>query len=140
MTLAEKLLKLVLYAAGGACCLAVGPLFMPRAWMAWTHVQLGMGAFPDAPVAEYLARLTSGLYAFYGGLLLLLARDVRRHASIIAYQTVVIALLAVVGAIYGGMPWFWLAADVVSACGTCAVVLGLQAWIRAEDRRRAGQT
>jgi len=84
----EAWLKLLLRILGGICVLAVIPLFMPRSWLDAGHQSLGLGQFPTAPVAEYLARSVSALSAFYGGLLLLLARDVRRFVSIIKYQAV----------------------------------------------------
>jgi hypothetical protein len=137
MTMAEKLLKLVLYLAGAVCAIGAVALFMPRSWMAIGHEWLGMGEFPGQPVAEYLARETSGMYAFYGVLLLLLAGDVRRYRRIITYQCIAIAFIAVTMLFYGGMPTLWLLGDVASATGTCAVVLILQAVIAAEDRRKA---
>ena len=137
MTMAEKLLKLVLYAAGAVCALGAVALFMPRGWMVLGHEWLGMGAFPSQPVAEYLARETSGLYAFCGVLFLFLAGDVRRYRRIITLETVAIAFIATTMLIYGGMPLLWLLGDLVSAGGMCVAVLILQAVIAAEDRRKA---
>ena len=137
MGTAEKLLKLVLYATGVVCGSAVVALFMPRSWMAWGHAQLGMGAFPEQGVAEYLARETSGLYAFYGILLLFLAQDVRRYAPLIAYQALAIAGVSIVATIYGGMPAYWLAADTAGACAAAVATLALQAAVRSADRRKA---
>ena len=111
---------------------------MPAAWMAYGHRALGMGEFPDPPIAAYLARLTSGLYAFYGILCLLLARDVRRYASLITYQAVAIAALAVVAMIRGlsdGMPLWWLLADVGLAGGSCIATLFLQYRVPADGAR-----
>jgi hypothetical protein len=138
MGTAERLLKLLLRAAGAVCGLAIVAFFMPRSWMAACHEWLGLGAFPEAPIAEYLARLTSGLYAFYGVLLWLLATDVRRFARVITYQAVVVMVLAAAGlplGALGGMPWPWLIADALSAGGFCAAVLVLQARAAAARRR-----
>jgi len=137
MTIAEKLLKLLLYATGVVCALGAVALFMPRSWMVLGHEWLGMGAFPDQPVAEYLARETSGLYAFCGVLFLFLAADVRRYRRIITLEAVAIAFLATTMLVYGGMPLFWLLGDFTSAAGMCIGVLVLQAVVAAEDRRRA---
>lgn len=139
MTMAEKLLKLVLYLAGVACALGAVALFMPRSWMVLGHEWLGMGEFPSQSVAEYLARETSGLYAFCGVLFLFLAGDVRRYKCIIALETVAIAFLATTMLLYGGMPLYWLLGDFASAGGMCVVVLILQAVIAAEDRRKAAR-
>jgi hypothetical protein len=135
MWTAERLLKMLLIGTGVFCGSAIVPLFMPRGWMVIGHEWLGMGRFPDQPVAEYLARLTSGMYAFYGGLVLLLARDVRRNARVITYQAIAIAALAVVGLFYGGMPRYWLLSDFSLATGTCAATLLLQWKIAAKGRR-----
>ena len=135
MWTAERLLKMLLIGTGVVCGSAIVPLFMPREWMAIGHEWLGMGRFPDPPVAEYLARLTSGLYAFYGGLVLLLARDVRRYSALITYQAIAIAALATVGLFYGGMPRFWLLGDFASAGGMCAATLLLQWRIAAKKVR-----
>jgi hypothetical protein len=89
---AERLLSLLLRFVGGVCLLAVLAVFMPKSTMAGIHESIGLGEFPDPPIAAYLARATSALYAFYGGLLLLLARDVRRYRDGIRYQAIAIML------------------------------------------------
>src|SRR5258706_7372800 len=98
---AERWLKLLLRVFGGTSALAIFPFFMPRSWMAATHEWLGMGALPEKPIVEYLARSTSALCALYGGLLLLLATDVHRYAAVIKYQAIVTICLASAGAIFG---------------------------------------
>jgi hypothetical protein len=107
-------LKILLRILGGMCVLAVIPLIMPRSWLDAGHQFLGLGEFPKEPIAEYLARSVSGLCAFYGGLLLLLARDVRRFVSIIRYQAVAIMALSVFGIFAGmraGVPALFVIAD-----------------------------
>lgn len=125
-----RLLKVVLLAAGIMMLAAFAAMVMPRAQMAWMHQWLGLGQFPDAPIAEYLARLTSGLYGLLGVLLLICTRDVRRHSAIIRALAVGIAALAVAGLVYGwlgGMPLWWLWADAATAGGFAIAVLWLQA-------------
>ena len=110
MTARERALALLLYASGGVMLLALFAIFLPTEWMARTHRWLGLGEFPAAPLVDYLTRSASALYAIYGGLLLLLARDVRRFAPVIVY-------LAVTGLAFGvvmvgvdfaaGMPRYW---------------------------------
>jgi hypothetical protein len=78
-------LVLLLRLVGGVCLLALVPLWMPRAWMDAGHRWLDLGPFPDAPIAEYLARSVSSLSAFYGGLLIALSFDVRRYVLVIRY-------------------------------------------------------
>ena len=110
----EWLLKLLLRILGAICVLAVIPLFMPRSWLEAGHQSLGLGPFPATPIAEYLARSVSALCAFYGGLLLMLARDVRRLVSIIKYQALAIMALSAIGILAGvraGLPAFLVVAD-----------------------------
>ncbi len=80
MNARERTLVLLLYVSGGVMLLAVFAIFLPTEWMATTHRWLGLGEFPASPLVDYLTRSISALYAIYGGLLVLLARDVRRFA------------------------------------------------------------
>jgi len=134
----ETSLKVFLRIAGAMCLVAAVPFLMPRAWIVACHAWLGLGAFPQQPVAEYLARSTSALCAFYGGLLWVLSGDVRRYAPIITYQAVAIAFLAIVGNVLSvrcGMPVWWAAGDAAGASTIGVVSLVLQWRIRAADRR-----
>ena len=134
----ERSLKLFLRIAGAICLVAVVPALMPRAWIVACHAWLGLGAFPQQPIAEYLARSTSGLCAFYGGLLWVLSGDVRRYARVITYQAVAIMLLAIVGNVLSvrcGMPVSWAAGDAAGASTIGVVSLVLQWRMHAADAR-----
>ena len=125
----ERWLKLLLRITGVVMLLAVVAFVMPRSWMVWTHRWLRMGKFPGAPIAEYLARSTSGLYATLGGLMLLTASDVRRYAPVVSFLAGALAAKSLLGLAFGlwmGMPLYWLVGDLVSACGFAVVVLVLQ--------------
>ena len=138
----EISLKVFLRIAGAICVVALVPAIMPRAWIVACHAWLGLGAFPQEPIAEYLARSTSGLCAFYGGLLWVLSGDVRRYAPIITYQAVAIMFLAIVGNVLSvrcGMPVWWAASDAAGASTIGVVSLVLQWRIRAADRRAKRQ-
>ncbi len=133
---AERWLKLLLRLFGGTSAFAIFPFFMPQDWMAATHRWLGMGALPDPPIVEYLARATSGLCAFYGGLLLLLAMNVRRFARIITYQAVVTIALSGAGALFGlqaGMPGWWMAGDLAACWFFCGAMLFCQLKLKQSD-------
>ena len=134
----ETSLKVFLRVAAATCLVAIAPALMPRAWIVACHGWLGFGAFPEQPIAEYLARSTSALCAFYGGLLWVLSGDVRRFAPIITYQAVAIGLLATAGNVLSvrcGMPVWWAASDATGATTIGVVSLVLQWRIRAADRR-----
>ena len=110
MNARERVLILLLRVSGVVMLLAFFAIFLPTEWMARTHRWLGLGDFPASPLVDYLTRSASALYAIYGGLLVLLARDVRRFAPVIVY-------LAVTGLAFGvvmigvdfaaGMPHYW---------------------------------
>ena len=110
MNARERALILLLRVSGGVMLLALFAIVLPTQWMAATHRWLGLGEFPASPLVDYLTRSASALYAIYGGLLVLLARDVRRFAPVIVY-------LAVTGLAFGvimigvdfaaGMPRYW---------------------------------
>ena len=111
-----KSLRLLLRILGGICVLAIVPLIMPRSWLVAGHELAGLGSFPTAPIAEYLARSVSALCTFYGGLLLMLSRDVCRFVSIIKYQAIAIMLLSAFGILAGvraGLPALYVVADAV---------------------------
>ena len=120
--------------------LAVVAVVMPQGWMGVVHEWLGMGTLPDAPIVDYLARSTSALCALYGGLLLVLATDVRRYARVITCQAVAIIALSTVGACFGlraGMPAWWMLGDVAS-CWICGgAMLALQKRISAAQDHTA---
>jgi hypothetical protein len=99
---------------------------MPRAWIVAGHRWLGWGPFPDSPVAEYLARSVSALSAFYGGLLVVLATDVRRYAPVIRYQAAAIVLLSGSGVVVGswaGMPLWFVGGDAIACWAYCGGTL-----------------
>ncbi|KPK78880.1 MAG: hypothetical protein AMJ81_14620 [Phycisphaerae bacterium SM23_33] len=136
---AERWLKTLLRLEGGVTCLALVAVVMPRAWMAACHAWLGLGAFPEAPIAEYLARSLSGFYAFFGGLCLVASSDVRRHAPTVTYlgvAQIVLALVLLVVDVAAGLPWYWAAADAPPPALFGAGILALQAGMRVKSQLR----
>ena len=132
----EKLLTLVLKGFGIICCLAVVPLLMPTSWMAACHEWLGLGDFPEAPIVEYLARLTSGLCALLGLLALVLATNVRHYAAVIRLLAVSLATLEIINLLYGfssGLPAWWIWSDAIGAGVFAIAVLYLQQKINSES-------
>jgi hypothetical protein len=124
----EMLLANWLRFGGIVCASALVAVVMPRAWHAEAHAWLGLGDFPEAPIAEYLARGMSAMCGLYGLLLIWLARDVRKHAGVIrfllaALMSVSLASTSVMAS--AGMPVWWLWGDFGSvwAFGTVALLL-----------------
>jgi hypothetical protein len=127
---AERWLVVLLRLVGGVCLLALVSLWMPRSWIDAGHRWLGRGAFPDAPIAEYLARSVSALSAFYGGLLIALSFDIRRYSPLIRYQAVAIMFLSACGVVVGiwaGVPRWFVGGDAAACWAYCVPMLVL-AW------------
>jgi len=142
MTLdAERWLKFLLRLTGAMMALAFFTVFMPRSWMAACHQWLGLRAFPEGPLVEYLARATSGFYAVAGVALIVGAGDVRRYAPIITVLSVGFLAMAPVILLFlsrSGTPMIWyVLLDAATAVPCFAAVLILQARVRRQDREPA---
>jgi hypothetical protein len=110
----QRFLVILLRLAGVFTLMAFLAMLMPQDWMASTHEWLGLGAFPRAPVVDYLARSVAALYGFHGVLLLLIARDLVRYRSIIGYvgvMNVVFGMLLVAIDLQAGLPLWWTIAE-----------------------------
>ena len=82
----KRLLKLILQINGGVMAMAVFAVFLRHDQMAAIHEWLGLGNFPEGIIVDYLARSLSAFYAIMGILYLVLARDIRAHATIISFM------------------------------------------------------
>ena len=83
----ERILKLILQINGGVMATALVAVFLSHDQMAIIHNKwLGLGEFPKDAIVDYLARSLSAFYAIMGILYLVLARDIRAHATIITFM------------------------------------------------------
>jgi hypothetical protein len=97
-----------------------------------------MGELPRAGIVEYLTRSVSALYALHGGLLLVLSRDVHRHAPVITYLGAANVPLGVVLLgidLYAGMPWYWTVSEGPPVAMFGVVLLVLVRSVSKDDRR-----
>lgn len=107
----EKILILILRLSAIVLLLAFPMILLPVEWMAATHRWLGLGEFPASPLVDYLTRSISFLYGFHGGLLLLVASDIRRYRGLLVY---VIAMGFAFGVaiipidLHAGLPLYWV--------------------------------
>lgn len=85
MSTRERGLVFFLRVFGSVSALALYAVVQPHSWMVATHEWLGLGPFPEGPIAPYLARSLSAFYAMVGGFFLLFSTDVRRFRPAIAY-------------------------------------------------------
>ncbi len=119
-------LRRLLVVLGSICLLALFAVLMPREWIARSHAWMGLGAFPEAPIAEYLARSTSALCAFYGGFVLMLARDPLRYLPIVKYQAIAMLALSAMSMVVWlrlGMEAHWVLLDVLGGWGILLPIL-----------------
>ena len=119
----HRALVILLRVGGVAACTAIIASVMPTTWIVATHRWLGLGDFPDAPITQYLARSLSALYAFFGGLAIVISTDVQRYAPVIrflAYVTLAFGVLITGIDWTAGMPTYWTLFE-----GPSTVVLGV---------------
>jgi len=142
MTPSERWLTLLLRLVGTAAALAVVAVFMPRAWIDLAHQALGFGPFPEAPVAEYLARTTSLFYVLTGVVHWWLSLDVRRYGRVIVALGVTMLVAGMVLLwidIRAGMPAWWTLLDGPFGVAMGAVYLVLQFRSRVEVYQAAAE-
>jgi hypothetical protein len=119
----EFLLRWLLRIFGTSAALALVAVVMPYEWMNFIHQRLGMGTLPNAPVVGYLARSTSLFYALLGGLLWVLAADVRYYRALLLRLGAAIIFFGLVLLVVDrveGLPAFWARGE-----GAIDMVFGL---------------
>lgn len=110
----ERMLAVFLRVCAAIMLPAFPMMLLPVEWMAATHRFLGLGEFPASPLVDYLTRSASFLYGFHGGLLLVVANDVRRYRGVIVYVVVMglafgASMIAV--DLHAGLPLRWALAE-----------------------------
>ncbi len=93
---AERRLRCALRLLGGLDFLAIAVCFLPVSAIESLHQFAGLGQFPTAPIAAYLARNVSAMYAAHGLALCYVAGDIPRYRRLIRF-------LAIVSMAHGGM-------------------------------------
>ena len=128
MSRQERALVVLLRIFGCTSMLAIYAVLQPHSWMAATHEWLGLGTFPEQPIAAYLARSLSAFYALLGGALLLFSTDLRRYRPPLVYVSGSITILGVVLFFIdrsAGLPasWTWWEGPFVTLVG------GVMSWL-----------
>ncbi|MGD0536592.1 MAG: hypothetical protein ABSC03_02980 [Verrucomicrobiota bacterium] len=106
----EFLLRWLLRIFGTSAAFALIAVVMPYDWMNVIHQRLGMGTLPNMPVVGYLARSVSLFYALLGGLLWVLAADVRHYRALLlrlGAGIIFFGLVLLVVDNVEGLPAFW---------------------------------
>jgi hypothetical protein len=120
---AIRTVAVVLRCLGALDCCALLAVSLPREWIQSLCVSLTGVAFPAVPVAWYLARSASLLYALHGAMAVFISYDVPRYWRLIRF----LALAAVAHGglvlaidLSAGMPGWWSGIE-----GPCFAVTGL---------------
>lgn len=130
-----KALMLLLRVGGCVMLLAALAIIMPTSWMVLVHRWLGLGAFPHSALVEYLTRSISALYAFHGGLLLMVSLDIPRFAPVVRYlgvATLATGFILLVIDIYADLPWIWILIEGPMVMLVGILIIGL---LQASERR-----
>lgn len=121
---------------------AVVAVAMPRSWMQWGCMVTGLADFPTEPLAGYLARSASAMYALFGLLLLVLSTDILRYWLII--RTVAgLAMMHGMTMVFvdwlEGMPLWWTLVEGPTTASTGLLIWLVQGWVqpcRPDDRQQ----
>jgi hypothetical protein len=130
----QQLQAALLRLAGAVEILAFVAVVMPRSWMEWSHVRLGMGQMPEGAVLMFLIRQASYVYGMHGIMLWVLASDVVRFRPLVIFTGISFLLAGPVFFIIdyvSGMPLWWTVADSVGCAFFGAALLLLS---RASER------
>jgi len=128
MTRPERTLVLLLRGLGCLTLSAFAAIALPVEWMAAIHARLGLGTLPREPIVDYLTRSVSAFYGLHGALLLVVARDVRRHRAVVAFAgwaAVAFGVIVTGIDLHAGMPawWTWGEGLPVTALGALQLYL-----------------
>ncbi len=125
--------RVALRVLGVTDMLAFIAVVMPAAWIQWGHQWSGLGEFPDEPIAAYLARSASALYALHGLMLIYISFDVRRYWPLIRFMAsiaVAHGLIMYSIDVAVGMPVWWTRFEGPAFSTTGLIVLAAQYWCR----------
>ncbi len=133
----RRWLVFVLRFGASVMALALLAVVMPTEWMRFSNERLGLEAFPDLPLFQYLTRSLALLYAVHGGLLWLAATDVVGLRSLVRYMggSAIFFGVVVLGIdLAAGMPWYWTALESGGVTANGVVVLWLDRRVARESR------
>ncbi len=132
----ERWLAFLLRLGGVLTGSALVAVFLPESTMASIHRWLGLGELAPGPMTNYLTRSLSAMYAFHGGLLLVLSTDVRRFRRVIVFvgwATFALGLVLLGVDLHAGLPSWWVWSEGPWAAGIGIVLVRLAAGVRRES-------
>ncbi len=130
---AETVLRWLLIVLGVFAATAVIPMVMPFSWMQAGNDWLGLEPLAETPLAQYLTRSLSAVYALIGALTIYLGLNVRRYRDLIAFVGWLTAFLGV--ALFGidlaaGLPAAWTWGEGPPTVVVAAVIVWLARRVR----------
>ena len=129
-----RLLRAILAVTGAGLLLAAVPIFFPAAVINYLHQQLGLGEFPNAAIAFYLARSTSLLYAVHGALMFFVSFNLVRYWPLVrlfGYLHIVLGLTMLGIDLSAPMPLYWIIGEGMPVAATGLLILWL--WNRSNS-------
>lgn len=104
------LLTWILRAVGTTLCLAFFAMVMPTSWMTESNARLGLEAFPEQPLTDYLTRSLSAMYGFHGLLMWVVSFDpvrLRPVALFLGAKNVLFGSAMLAIDLNAGLPPWW---------------------------------
>jgi hypothetical protein len=101
---------------------------MPESWIIEISEELNLEAFPETPIAFYLARHLSLIYGFIGIGLIMISYQLTRYRDLVGYLSIGIIAFGILQGLIdfqSGMPVWWTLGESIST-----VIGGLiMAWL-----------
>lgn len=128
----ERWIALLLRLLGISGLFAIPAAAMPDDWIMGIHKWLGLGEFPHQPIAFYLARSASAMYALHGALFVYMSFDVRRYLPVIRILAVCMSVMGVgivAIDISSGLPawWIWIEGPFLIVYGLLLICMSRRA-------------
>ena len=129
-----RLLRAILAVTGAGLLLAAVPISFPAAVINYLHQQLGLGEFPNAAIAFYLARSTSLLYAVHGALMFFVSFNLVRYWPLVrlfGFLHIALGLTMLGIDLSAPMPLYWIIGEGMPVAATGLLILWL--WNRSNS-------
>ena len=129
-----RLLRAILAVTGAGLLLAAVPIFFPASVINFLHQQLGLGEFPDAAIAFFLARSTSLLYAVHGALMFFVSFNLVRYWPLVrlfGFLHIALGLTMLGIDLSAPMPLYWIIGEGMPVAATGLLILWL--WNRSNS-------
>ncbi len=134
MTIQCRWLQRLMYLIAATLLLASFAVVMPRSWMEQIAQWTGTGPLPSLPLAGYLARQTSALYALHGAMLAIVARHLPRALPMIVpigYATLVFSITVLGIDLWERMPLYWTIGEFLGTLTGGALLIVVGKWVAA---------